>query len=293
MQNKKGLSDMKKLFALLLAAILPLCACSEKKDSEKIQVYTSFYAMYDFARLIGGDKADIYVLCPAGAEPHEFEPKTSDMAKLSEADIFIYNGMGMEGWAEKTVQSINNSELTVVEASNNVPFIAEDFDAHVWLDPDNAVKEMENIKDAFCEKDSANADYYTANFNACREKAENLKNDFLAASKDFQTNNIVVSHAAFSYLCSAFNLNQTALDGPQGESDPSPAKMAETIDFIKTNNIKYIFAEALDSAKTLEAAAKETGAEILVLNPFEGDTENRSYFTVMEENLNSLKKALN
>lgn len=271
---------------------MPLCGCSSEKDSEKMQVYTSFYAMYDFARLIGGDKADIYVLCPVGSEPHEFEPKTSDMAKLSEADIFIYNGMGMEAWAEKTIKSINNPDLTVTEASNGIPNISEDYDAHVWLDPDNAVKEMENIKNAFCEKDSANADYYTENFNVCREKAEALKNDFLNASKEFKTNNIVVSHAAFSYLCSAFNLNQTALDGPQGESDPSPAKMAETIDFIKNNNIKYIFAEALDTTKTIEAAANETGAEILVLNPFEGDTENRDYFTVMEENLNSLKKAL-
>ena len=68
--------------------------------------------------------------------------------------------------------------------------------------------------------------------------------------------------------------------------------MAETIDFIKTNNIKYIFSEALSSSKTLESIAKETGAEILVLNPFESDSEERDYFTIMEENLNSLKKAL-
>lgn len=284
--------NMKKIFALILAAILPLCGCTEKKDSDKMQVYTSFYAMYDFARLIGGDMADIYVLCPVGSEPHDFEPKTSDMAKLSDADIFIYNGMGMESWAEKTIKSIGSSELISVEASKDIPNVSEDYDAHVWLDPDNAVKEMENIKNAFCEKDSANADYYTENFNICREKAETLKNDFLSAAKDFKTNNIVVSHAAFAYLCGAFGLNQTALDNARGESDPSPAKMAETIDFIKANNIKYIFAEALDTTKVIETAAKETGAEILVLNPFEGDTENRDYFTVMEENLNSLKKAL-
>lgn len=283
---------MKKIFALIVSAALILSGCAEKKDSGKMQVYTSFYAMYDFAKLIGGDRADIYVLCPVGAEPHEFEPKTSDMAKLAEADVFIYNGMGMESWAQKTAQSVNNPELAVVEASKDIPFTSEDYDAHVWLDPDNALKEMENIKNAFCEKDGANADYYTANFDNCREKAKKLTDDFNAASKNFKTNNIVVSHAAFSYLCSAFNLNQTSIEGPQGESDPSPAKMAETIDFIKTNNIKYIFSEALSSSKTLDSIAKETGAEILVLNPFEGDSEERDYFTVMEENLNSLKKAL-
>lgn len=69
--------------------------------------------------------------------------------------------------------------------------------------------------------------------------------------------------------------------------------MAEIIDFIKTNNIKYIFAEALDTSKTVDSVAKETGAQLLTLNPFEGDKDGNDYFTVMEQNLEALKKALN
>ena len=69
--------------------------------------------------------------------------------------------------------------------------------------------------------------------------------------------------------------------------------MAEIIYFVKNNNIKYIFSQELETTKTIEAVAKETGAEILSLNPFEGDDSGADYFTVMEENLEVLKKALN
>lgn len=283
---------MKKLTLLILSFILLAgCAPKTKHNSDKMQVYTSFYAMYDFAKLIGGDRADIELLCPVGSEPHDFEPKTSDMAKLTDADVFIYNGMGMESWAKDIANELDG--VTVVEASKDIPYIAEDYDAHVWLNPKNALKEMENIKDAFCKRDSKNADYYSENFAVCEEKINELINNYNEASKNFSDRNVVVAHAAYGYLCNAFNLNQTAVHGMHGEDGATPTAIAEAVEFIKTNDIKYIFATSLQSGKTMETIAKETGAQILVLNPFEGDTDKKDYFTVMEENLISLKKALN
>lgn len=289
---------MKKLTLFILSAMLMLSGCGAGREnvtekSSKLCVYTSFYAMYDFSKLIGGDRIDVYSMCPSSSEPHDYEPKTSDMAKLSEADVFIYSGMGMESWAEKTVSSLKSSSLKVVEASDNIPYTAENYDPHVWLNPENALHEMENIKNAFCEKDSENADYYNANFKDCKEKTEKLINDYKTAAASFKDRNVVVAHAAYGYLCDAFNLNQTSIENASGEGEPSPARMAEIIDFVKNNNIKYIFSQELETTKTVEAVAKETGAEILSLNPFEGDDSGADYFTVMEENLEVLKKALN
>lgn len=282
-----------KKFAVLVLSLIFLVGCAPKieKNSDKMQVYTSFYAMYDFAKLIGGDRVDIELLCPVGSEPHDFEPKTSDMAKLTDADVFIYNGMGMESWAEDIAEELD--DVTVVEASKDIPYVVENYDSHVWLNPQNALKEMENIKDAFCERDSKNADYYSENFALCERKINELVNSYREASKNFSDRNVVVAHAAYGYLCNAFNLNQTAVEGMYGEGGATPTAIAEAVNFIKINNIKYIFATSLQSGKTMETIAKETGAEILVLNPFEGDTDGKDYFTVMEENLISLKKALN
>ena len=152
---------------------------------------------------------------------------------------------------------------------------------------------MENIKDAFCERDSKNAQYYEENFSECERKIKELTDKYNEASQAFSNRNVIVSHAAYSYLCEAFNLNQTPVDGMHGEGGATPARIAEVINFINDNNIEYIFATSLQSEKTMETIAKDTGSEILVLNPFEGDIDGKDYFTVMEENLASLKKALN
>ena len=145
-----------------------------------------FFKKKPFAHRVGkpracpGDKADVYLLCPVGSEPHDFEPKTSDMAKLSKADVFIYNGMGMESWAEKTVQSLKTDTLSVVEASKNIPYVTENEDAHVWLDPENAIYEMKNIKDAF-----ASFMFLTVSCTRRKQRAERQLPRFL-----FQGNNL-------------------------------------------------------------------------------------------------------
>ena len=82
-----------KLIPLMLILVLALTSCQKNaENSGKPKVYTSFYAMYNFAKTIGGDDIDLTNIVPTGTEPHDFEPTASDMAKLSEADIFIYNG---------------------------------------------------------------------------------------------------------------------------------------------------------------------------------------------------------
>ena len=118
---------MKKILPLIATLSLLLSACenvSEKSaDSDKISVYTSFYAMYDFAKTIGGDKADVKVLCPVGTEPHDYEPTAADMAKLSQADVFIYNGMGMEHWTESIEDTLKDMAsycvMTLIELNAN------------------------------------------------------------------------------------------------------------------------------------------------------------------------------
>lgn len=96
-----------KLIPLMLILVLALTSCQKNaENSGKPKVYTSFYAMYDFAKTIGGDDIDLTNIVPTGTEPHDFEPTASDMAKLSEADIFIYNGVGMESWADKIIETL-------------------------------------------------------------------------------------------------------------------------------------------------------------------------------------------
>lgn len=114
---------------LLVSTALWFSGCNQQRESEvsetmpsenKLKVYTSFYPMYDFAEKIGGDKIELVNLVPVGAEPHDWEPTTGDIAELEEADMLIYNGAGMEHWVEDVVESLGNKELITVEASHGI-----------------------------------------------------------------------------------------------------------------------------------------------------------------------------
>lgn len=311
--------------ALVSAAMLSGCtraaapnpaAKADAMESKKmLKVMASFYPMYDFAAKIGGDKAEVITLVPSGTEPHDWEPAAADIRNLEEADLFIYSGAGMEHWVDDVLASLDNKDLISVEASKGValrdghshsheeeegagePEEEGQYDPHVWLSPLNAEKEMDNIKNAYIKADPDNRDYYEANYELYASRFADLNQKFKDTLSSLQNKDIVVSHEAFGYLCDAYGLNQVGIEGLSPDSEPSPAKMAEIIDFVRANHVRVIFFEELVSPKVAETIAKETSSSVQVLNPLEGlsDEELESgadYFSVMEENLKQLEAAL-
>ena len=246
--------------------------------------------MYDFAKEIGQDKADIYLMCPAGQESHDFEPTAQDIAKLREADIFVYNGMEMEHWADSVTATLGEN-VAVVCTSGGLN--SKNKDPHVWLNPDNAYIQFKAIADAFIEKDAENADYYNARLKECKEKLDKLKADCKSAATEFNGTNIIVSHDAYSHFCDLLNIEQYAINGTDNSGDPTPSRMAEIEDFIADNNIKCIFSEPMGASDVVKTIANDTDCEVLILDPFEGSLDNTDYFTVMYKNLDAVKKALN
>lgn len=293
---------MKKLLTTLsvsLLLILGVGCIQSTETADKPQIYTSFYAIYDFTQEIAGDKADIYNMVPTGTEPHDWEPTVQDMAKLDSADVVFYNGLGMEHWIDKVQNSLGSSDSKFVALSDNVSTNENASDPHIWLDPSNVKIMSKNIYDTLCEIDPDNIDSYTKNYNEYITELEVLNQTYTDTISNINTSNknIVVSHEAYSYLCNAYGLTQIPIDGISAESEPSPEKMMELINFIKENNVKYVFYEELVSQKTAQTLADETGTKLLPLNPFEGLTEEEilkgdNYISVMLENLANIKTAL-
>ena len=282
---------MKKIISVIMSAAV-LCAalvsCSQSTDSGKLQVYTSFYAMYDFARLIGGDRVEITNLVPAGAEAHDWEPSASDTAKISEGDVFIYNGNNMEHWADAVINVLPD-DTAVVNASAGIE-VKEENDPHVWLSPANALSEMEAIEAAFSEKDPENADYYRQNLEQCRSEIEALDAEYREAGLEGMK--LIAAHEAYGYLCDEYGMEQISIDNGASEGDASPARMAEIVEYAKQYETKYIYYSPSEGSETADTAARDANCETLTLSAFENDEENRDYFTVMRENLENLKKNL-
>lgn len=285
-------------------------------DSGKISVCTSFYVMYDFAGKIGGDKVIVKNLLPAGADPHTWEPSPKDIVNIQNADVLIYNGAGMEGWIDKVLGSIKNKDIVTVEASKNVKLLevrldtasaggkdeghgdAHIYDPHVWLDPARAKVQMRAIADAFIEVDPVNRSYYEKNYEYYAKELDKLDDEYRKAAAGFRKKDIVVSHAAFGYLCDAYGLNQIAISGLDAESEPTSARMVDVAKFAKENRVTIIFFDKMVNPRVAESIAKSAGAEVEVLNPIaslssEDIKAGKDYFSVMRENLEVLKKALN
>lgn len=306
---------------LLMSLMLAGCSAgstaassSAQTEGKKLSVVTSFYPMYDFTKKIGGDYVDVKNLVPAGSEPHDWEPSTADITGLEKADVLVYNGAGMESWVKNVLSSLKNKDLFVVEASKNVQLRRIDnnkdkkdttanqeegtYDPHVWLNPMNAKIEMENIKNKLVEADPAHKEYYENNYKTYSAQCDKLNDEYKQVLSKVKDKNLVVSHEAFGYLCDQYGLNQIGIQGINPDVEPDPAHMANIIKYVKDNNVHYIFSEDLVSPKVAQTIADATGAKMQVLNPIEGLNDKQlangdDYFSVMRQNLDLLKTALN
>lgn len=313
--KKKNIYVMALFFIIL---VLTGCGNPENsenhfEDKEKLVIVTTIYPIYDFTLNIAGDKAEVMNLVPAGTEPHDFELSAKDMQLIEKADVFIYNGAGMEHFVDKTLAAVSNENLTVVEAASGIQLLEAESDddeeshgddheegktdPHTWLSIQNAITESEEIKETLVKLDEENADYYEANFLAYKEKLEDLEKRYREALSGISHDTIVTAHEAFGYLCNEYGLKQKAVEGLTADSEPDAAKMKEIIEFCKENEIKIIFFEELVSPKVAKTIADEIGAETMTLNPVEGLTakqeeEGLDYIGIMEQNLEALKKAL-
>lgn len=261
----------------------------------KIQVSASFYPVYFFAKEIGGDRAFVKNITPAGVEPHDYEPTTQDIANIENGDLLVLNG-GVEAWGNKIRDNLRETKVKIVIAGEGL-YTAQIQDPHFWLSPPLAKKEVEKITEGYISIDPNNSNYYKEKENILENKLDDLNNKFKAGLKDCSSHDFVTSHAAFSYLAEQYDLIQIPISGLSPDEEPSAQKLARVVDLAKRKNVKYIFFEKLISPKLAETIAAEVGAQTLVLDPLEGISDDdssagKNYFTVMEDNLKNLHTAL-
>ncbi len=301
----------KKIIFSIIAAVLVVglfAVFSQKKSvpstssSGKIQVSASFYPMYFFTSQIGGKKADVTNITPAGVEPHAVEPSAQDIAGIEHGDMLVLNG-GVEAWGEKIQETLRGKKVKVVIAGKGLltKEIEEEgkkqLDPHVWLDPILAKKEVRAIAQGYVDVDPPNKTYYEKNEKMLDEKLDQLDTAYKNGLQNCKQRDIITSHAAFGYLAARYGLHQVPIAGLSPEAEPSSQQLAEIATFAKEHHVKYIFFESLVSPKLAETIANEVGAKTLVLDPIEGISDDdmkqgKNYFIVMEKNLKNLQIAL-
>ncbi|MDY0345408.1 MAG: zinc ABC transporter substrate-binding protein [Bacilli bacterium] len=272
-------------------------ACNVVSVTDKLQILTSFFVMEDFARKVGGQYVEVESIVPSGSEIHGYEPTTGDIVKLTTADMFIYNGAGLEHFVTSLQEAVNNDNLQYVEASRGLTLLVADEhqDPHTWLSPLNAKKQMENIKDAIVAIDQEHASYYENRFSIFAAKFDELHDQYQTLLEPGEGQYLVTGHAAFGYLTNAYDLIPLPIGGHDSEQEPTQQDIAHVIDIVNQNNIRYVYAESLTPSDAVLTVIQETNAELETLSPIESLTaeqtmSNEDYFTVMKDNLFAIAK---
>ncbi|OGW20886.1 MAG: zinc-binding protein, partial [Nitrospirae bacterium GWA2_46_11] len=273
------------ILIICLAVMLLSCAKKEEKQPEtkKLRIVTTLFPLYDFAKNIGGEHADVSLLLPPGVESHSFEPKPDDIVKINKAGVFIYTGKHMEPWAEKILKGIDNKSLIVVDSSKGINLMKEaeedghdhkhgkseqEMDPHIWLDFGNAQKMVDNMLEGFIKADAVNADVYRKNAAQYKALLSALDNKFREGLASCSTKYFIHGgHYAFGYMAGRYGLNYiSAYRGFSPDSEPSAKRLAELVKNMKKHNVKHIFYEELVSPRVADTIAKETGAALLQLH---------------------------
>ncbi len=313
---------MNYIRVIVIAVLLVLfSACAGKKeDTGRMKIVTTNYVLYDFARTIAGDVADVTMIIPPGVEVHSFEPTPMDIKTIADASLFIYTGKYMEPWAEKVRASLPKSSAIIVDTSKGIDLMDSDGDhhhddadehdqhdeekshtkdPHIWLDPIFAAQMVDTIVNAYVQKDPKNAMTYIRN-------AEIVQADIMElhtrCEKELATLRhrtvIYAGHFAFGYFAQRYKLDHVSpYKGFSPNAEPTPAAIKEMISLMKKTGQTTVFYEELTQPRIAEVIKKETGASLVLLHGVHNVSKDEflkgvHYTEIMEANLDKLLKAL-
>ena len=273
--------------------IIPLHA------QEKINVVASFSILGDFVRNVGGDRVNVTTLVDANSDVHVYTPAPADAKKIADAKLVIINGLGLEGWMPRLVQS-SGSKAAIVTATNGIATrkLGSDADPHAWQSAANAKLYVANIRDAMIAADAAGETTYRADADAYLAKLDALDREVREAIGQIPEprRKVISTHDAFGYFAAAYGIAFIAPQGVSTESEASARDIAAIITQIRTAKIPAVFLENISDPRLMRRISAETGARIGgtlysdSLTSENGDAP--TYIDMVRHNIKALTRAL-
>ncbi|KGM45682.1 metal ABC transporter substrate-binding protein [Neobacillus niacini] len=304
----------------------------ENKEKISLTVYTTIYPLEDFTKKIGGSYVEVKSIYPPNVDAHSFEPSTKDMVALANSDLFIYTGVGIEGFAEKATEALEKEDVQVLKAADGIELIEStddhhhddeeghsdenegehtgsenhggeehnhsDVDPHVWLDPVLSITLANNIKNSLSKLMPEHAAEFETNFKQLKSELEKLDQEFKTTIESSKTKNLLVSHDAYGYWEKRYGIEAISISGLSPTQEPTQKELQAIIEESTEHNIHYVIFEQNVSTKVAKIIQEELGAKSLSLHNLEAITEENikqkdDYFSIMRKNLETIKKVLN
>jgi zinc transport system substrate-binding protein len=296
-------------FVLIIAMAFSFIAGTKKEENEKLTIVTSFYPIYILTENIVGNMDNIDVINLTNYTTgclHDYQLSTADMKRLEEADILVVNGGGMESFMEDVFASY--PKLPIITASEGISFLLseehehaedsdhkheeEEYNAHVWMNMDYYLIQIQNVVENLSKLDPENAKIYEENGLNYSKAVEALKAEYQTEINLYNENKVVIFHDAFVYLAQEFNLNVVHTVNMDSETALSAGEIAEVVDEVRDENIQVLLTEEQYKTSIASNIADETGATVYVIDSgVTGNMDKEAYLNSMKNNLKVLKEA--
>jgi ABC-type Zn uptake system ZnuABC Zn-binding protein ZnuA len=222
-------------------------------------------------RAVAGDLVELRGLIPAGADPHEFEPRPSDLAAVEGAQLLLRHGLGLDDWLDRTLKA--GRRATVVTVTRGLDIRQEEeggkktADPHVWHDPANAKRMVDSIAAALGRADPAHQRTYAAQATAYKARLDGAAGQVRAIINEIPPGNrkLVTNHDALGYFARAFGLTivGAVIPSVSTQAEPSAGETAKLLGTIRREKVKAIFAESNVNPKLATTLAREVGVKIV------------------------------
>lgn len=303
---------MKKIISIFLLFVVTFafCSCGEvERSTGKISVVTTIFPYYDFARSVSKGTCDVDMLLKPGSDVHSFEPTPSDILKIRNADLFIYNGGESDEWVDSILESLGDTDKPVVmKMTDYVKPLTEmdadhhaedEEDEHIWTSLDNAKTLVSKISDEVSKLDSKNKSIYYRNGLDYIEKINKVQSEIENTVNSSKSKKIVVGDRfPLLYFATEFSLDwECAFPGCSTETEPSLDRLSKLTDTIEKDKIKTILKLEMSENKVADTLADETNTKVRTFYSAESVSKeefanNVTYVDLMERNNNALKEAL-
>jgi zinc/manganese transport system substrate-binding protein len=281
---------------LLLASLLTVSPASA---AERLNVVASFSILGDLVRNVGGDRINLTTLVGADGDVHVYTPAPSDAKRIADAKLVFVNGLGLEGWLPRLVQSSGGKAQVVTASAGIAPLkLGSDADPHAWQSVPNAKIYVANIANALAAADPADADVFRAQAKAYLEKLESLDRDVREAIAKIppERRKVISTHNAFGYFAAEYGVSFIAPLGVSTETEPSARDIATLITQIRAGKIPAVFLENIADDRLIRRVAAETGASIggtLISDALTGEKGLApTYIDMVRHNIKALTSAL-
>lgn len=307
---------IKKLsFIMFVLLFFIISACSNDNSNtsdDKLTIKTTLYPLEYIMSEIGGSNVDVETIYPPGVDAHTYEPTSKEITGLAKADVFVYLGAGMEGFADKAASALSKQDLALIEIGANENLFAHiedvgdghdhedngNIDPHLWLDPLRMNEMADILYNELVSLAPEHSDDFKANLMTFKDNMIALNDEFETTLNSKENKHILVTHAAYGYWELNYGIKQLSISGLSTSDEPSQKQLADIARLAVDNDINYVIYQKNASNKTADIIRDYIGAEKLQLHNLEVLTEEdikneENYLTLMKGNLNVLDKATN